>query len=78
MTKKWFDPFWVSVTVVITVILLIVLLPHMLDSLGVAGTIFGALLLLVGMGLAYVRGYWVSRWIEERRERKRSSGTRHS
>ena len=63
MARKFFSKFWVSVTVVITAILLAILFPPLLDKYGMVKAILWSLLLVFGMFLAYVRGYWVCQWL---------------
>jgi len=72
MAKEWFNPAWIGITVVITALLFIILLPKMLAAWGPVGAVTGTLALLIAMGLTYMRGYWIGRWIEERRKRRRA------
>ncbi len=60
MSTKLFNKFWVALTAVITIGLLAYLFPRLLDKYGLVKALLLACLIPVAMGLAYLRGYWVS------------------
>jgi hypothetical protein len=67
MSTKLFNKFWVAVTAVITLGLLAILFPLLLDKYGLLKAILLACLIPVAMTMAYFRGYWVSTLIEKKR-----------
>ena len=69
MATKIFDKFWVTVSAIIALGLLIYLFPLLLDKYGLAKAVLFSLLVPFAVGLAYLRGYWVSTWLSERRRK---------
>ncbi|UCE42620.1 MAG: hypothetical protein JSV17_06600 [Candidatus Aminicenantes bacterium] len=68
MSTKLFNKFWVTVTAIITIGLLAFLFPLLLNKYGLVKAILLACLIPVAMGLAYIRGYWVSTLFEKKRK----------
>lgn len=68
MAPRIFNKFWITFTVVLTLILFMILLPLMVAKYEIVGALLLSPLLVVGMVLAYIHGYWVSRWLSERRQ----------
>lgn len=68
---KFVDPFWVTATVIITVLLGAYLFPLLLAKHGLVSAILWALLGVFAMFLAYVRGYWVSEWLAKSKKTRR-------
>jgi len=66
MSTKLFNKFWVALTAVITIGLLAYLFPLLLDKYGLVKALLLACLVPVAMGLAYLRGYWVSTMLEKK------------
>jgi uncharacterized membrane protein len=66
MSTKLFNKFWVALTAVITIGLLAYLFPLLLDKYGLVKALLLACLIPVAMGLAYLRGYWVSTLFEKK------------
>jgi len=65
--SKYINKFWVSVTAILTIIVLIYLFPIMYNRYGLATAILLSLLLVFGMALYYIRGYWISIWISKKK-----------
>jgi hypothetical protein len=63
----------VVVTVLITLVLLVILFPLLLDKYGAVKAILLACLIPVAMALAYIRGYWVSTLIEKKHKREKDA-----
>jgi hypothetical protein len=61
------------VTAVITIGLLTILFPLLLNKYGLAKAILLACLIPVAMTLAYFRGYWVSSLFEKKHKRDRET-----
>lgn len=70
MPGKFYSKFWVIVTVIIFGGLFLILLPMMYGEYGLIGVVMLSPLLVVAAVLAYTRGYWVSRWMSEYRDRR--------
>lgn len=68
MSTKLFNKFWVAVTAVITIGLLVYLFPLLLEKYGLLKAILLACFIPVAMTLAYFRGYWVSALFEKKRK----------
>jgi len=64
MSTKLFNKFWMAITAIITIGLLAYLFPLLLDKYGLVKAILLACLIPVAMGLAYLRGYWISTLFE--------------
>lgn len=65
--SKYINKFWVSVTLILTVIVLIYLFPIMHNRYGLATAILLSLFLVFGMSLYYIRGYLISSWISKKK-----------
>jgi hypothetical protein len=65
--SKYINKFWVSLTAVLTIILLIYLFPIMYDQYGFIKAILLSLCLIFGMSLYYIRGYWISKWLSKKK-----------
>jgi hypothetical protein len=72
MSTKLFNKFWVMVTAIITIGLLVYLFPLLLDKYGLLKAVLLSCLIPVAMTLAYFRGYWVSTLFVKRK--KQASG----
>ncbi len=70
MSTTLFNKFWVALTAVITICLLAYLFPHLLDKYGLVKALLLACLIPVAMGLAYLRGYWVSTLFEKKNKQE--------
>ena len=68
MSTRLYNKFWVVVTVLITLVLLVILFPLLLDKYGIVKAILLACLIPVAMAMAYVRGYWISTLFEKKRK----------
>jgi hypothetical protein len=68
MSTKLFNKFWVMVTAIITIGLLVYLFPLLLDKYGLFKAVLQACLIPVAMILAYFRGYWVSTLFEKKKK----------
>jgi hypothetical protein len=66
MSTKLFNKFCVALTAIISIGLLAFLFPLLLDKYGLLKAILLACLIPVAMGLAYLRGYWVSTLFEKK------------
>ena len=73
MAHKFFNKFWVTFTIILFGILFIVLFPMMIDKYGFMGAVMLSPLLVLAAFLAYVRGYWVSRWMSEGEDRNNNA-----
>lgn len=61
--SKYISVFWIAITVVIFGALFLLLFPKMVDKWGLVPALLLSPLFLVAAALAYIRGYWVSRWL---------------
>ena len=73
MSTKLFNKFWVALTAVITIGLLAYLFPLLLDKYGLVQALLLACLIPVAMGLAYLRGYWISTLFEKKNKQEKST-----
>jgi hypothetical protein len=67
--SQYINKFWVAVTALLTLILLIFLFPKMYDRYGLVQALLLSVVLVFAMSLYYIRGYWVSRWFSDRKTR---------
>jgi xanthine/uracil permease len=70
MSRRLFNKFWMAFTVVITIFLVAILFPLLLDKYGLLKAILLACLIPVAMALAYLRGYWIATLFEKKRKVK--------
>ena len=68
MSKRLFHKFWVIFTAIITISLIAVLFPLLLDKYGLVKAILLACLIPVAMALAYLRGYWIATLFEKKKK----------
>ncbi len=61
--SKYISKFWVTFTIILFTILFIILFPMLVNKYGWLGALLWSPLLIVAAILAYIRGYWVSRWM---------------
>lgn len=64
------NKFWLTFTVVLFLILFVILFPMMVSKYGAVGALSLSPLLVLAAVLAYLRGYWVSRWMAQSRREK--------
>jgi hypothetical protein len=74
MANRFFSPFWVTVSIIISVILIAVLYPLLLEKYGMAKAILLSLLIPVAMGLAYIRGWLIAIKLAQKREYRKQVG----
>ena len=67
MASQMFSKFWVTITLIVFLILFVILFPMMVNKYGVVGALLLSPLLVLAAILAYLRGYWVSRWMAQNR-----------
>jgi hypothetical protein len=68
MSKRLFNKFWVVFTAIITISLITILFPLLLDKYGLVKAILLACLIPVAMTLAYLRGYWIATLFEKKKK----------
>jgi hypothetical protein len=73
MSTKLFNKFWVALTAVITLGLLVYLFPLLLNKYGLLKAILLACLIPMAMALAYLRGYWVSTLFEKKDKQEKGA-----
>jgi len=66
MDTNQYNKFWVLATTVITIVMLIILFPKLLDKYGPGRAILLSSLIPFAMFLAYLRGYWISTWLSKK------------
>jgi hypothetical protein len=74
MAHKIFNPFWIAVTAILTVIVWAVLFPRMLEQYGLARALLLSIVLVFAMSLYYVRGWWVSSILNKKANKEKDPG----
>ena len=67
--SKYISKFWITVTIILFTILYIILLPKILNRYGIWGAVYWSPLLIIAAVLAYIRGYWVSKWMSDKNKK---------
>lgn len=67
--SKYINKFWVIFTVILFFGLFIILLPMMMQKYGFLGAICLSPLFIIAAVLAYIRGYWVSKWMSGEKDK---------
>ena len=68
MSRRLFNKFWLAFTAIITIGLITILFPLLLDKYGLVKAILLACLIPVAMALAYLRGYWIATLLEKKKK----------
>ncbi len=68
MSTTLFNKFWVALIAVITIGFLAYLFSLLLDKYGLVKALLLACLIPVAMGLAYLRGHWISILVREKKQ----------
>lgn len=74
--SKYINWFWIAVTAILSIIVLICLFPIMYSRYGLVSAILLGLLVVFGMSLYYIRGYWISTWISKKKSGRPNNPSR--
>ena len=61
--SRYINKFWVAFTIILFTALFIILVPMMVNKYGLLGALLWSPLFVIAAVLAYIRGYWVSKWM---------------